>query len=1005
MGTNESRHTIYRYGRQLCCLLFAVLFAVFWAGPVRCEDASFPLNASGNRNISPAVDPVEAAAGYSAVLYDSRNGLPTSEVNAIAQTSDGFLWIGGYAGLIRYDGNSFERLDSAASVTNVRCLFADSQDRLWAGSNDAGVFLMEKGGARNWRKADGLESDSIRAIAEDPHGNIYAAGVSGIVMIDTDMQLSVLEDERIVGQTITGLRLGSDGLIYGVSNAGDLFTLEEGRLVSFISGTDYSFKDIRTVLPDPERPGYLYVGTESEVCYGSLEQDFDSWDRWEVSPLVDVECLECIDGRVWICARTGMGYLDKENLNLLRNVPMDNSFCHVMTGSDGNLWIASSRQGLMKIVPNPFADLSEQYKLPADVVNSTCMAGGQLFIGTEDGLIVIEDGKRAETLPVTKAVTASGAVIETSDLLEFLDGIRIRSIIRDSRGRLWISTAFTRGLIRYDKGEITQFTTEDGILSEQVRVVSECEDGSVLVATNRGINVIEGDRVVKRYGQEEGIAVRLILTLTEGFHHELIAGSDGGGIYIIGEDGIKRIGEEDGLPSEVVLRIRRSRTRDIYWIVTGNALAYMTPDYQVKVVRIFPYTNNYDLYENSAGDLWVLGSSGIYVVSAEELMSEDSSEYVFLGIPNGLPCVPTANAYSELTGAGDLYISGNEGVIRVNVNHTVENKGERKTALPYVDCDGRRYYPDSDGTFTVPGSARKLTIYPYVLDFSLSDPQISYRLDGFDLSDTTVNRGKLVPVDYTNLRIGTYHFVMTVKEPISHSEQTVSFRIVKGKKMSASTAGTLIMICASLILLAGILLQTFPYRKGFSGQLQDRLFFGMILANAALAAGELLSYLLEYINLLLIREFMIAANSAFYAALVLFPYLLFVYLDYSADADKIRVRKTMLLYGIPFFLAFAVVLINLKTGWIFKISDGNAFKSGPYGEWVFWLAIFYFLISLIRMYQLNKRLAALCALLIVTRMAWELWFQNISSTSFIYTMILMCVRLYMMNRPLYEEAI
>ena len=44
------------------------------------------------------------------MMYNNRNGLPTSEANAITQTSDGFIWIGSYAGLIRYDGNTFERV-------------------------------------------------------------------------------------------------------------------------------------------------------------------------------------------------------------------------------------------------------------------------------------------------------------------------------------------------------------------------------------------------------------------------------------------------------------------------------------------------------------------------------------------------------------------------------------------------------------------------------------------------------------------------------------------------------------------------------------------------------------------------------------------------------------------------------------------------------------------------------------------------------------------------------
>ena len=53
------------------------------------------------------VDPTGRTIGYSAVVYDNTNGLPTSEANCIAETSEGFIWIGGYSGLICYDGANF----------------------------------------------------------------------------------------------------------------------------------------------------------------------------------------------------------------------------------------------------------------------------------------------------------------------------------------------------------------------------------------------------------------------------------------------------------------------------------------------------------------------------------------------------------------------------------------------------------------------------------------------------------------------------------------------------------------------------------------------------------------------------------------------------------------------------------------------------------------------------------------------------------------------------------
>ena len=133
-------------------ILLLLLFAYSACG----ETVS--MNASGVPNLALSVDPTERTEGFSAILYNNPNGLPTSEANAITETGEGFIWIGSYAGLIRYDGNTFERFDSTTGIANVRCLYVDSRDRLWIGTNDSGVFLLTGDSFRHWDKKDGLRS-------------------------------------------------------------------------------------------------------------------------------------------------------------------------------------------------------------------------------------------------------------------------------------------------------------------------------------------------------------------------------------------------------------------------------------------------------------------------------------------------------------------------------------------------------------------------------------------------------------------------------------------------------------------------------------------------------------------------------------------------------------------------------------------------------------------------------------------------------------------------------
>ncbi len=765
----------------LCALLALLLMLPQAAAPVSA--ARRTLNASGVLNRAVSVDPTGRSEGFSAVLYNNTNGLPTSEANAIAETSEGFIWIGSYGGLIRYDGNTFTRMDSTTGLSSIKCLYVDTHDRLWIGTNDNGVAVMERGKLRKWGKLDGMKSAHTRAIAEDTDGTIYVATTCGIVIIDPEGNLRMMEDAAIAEANMRDLRPGSDGIIYGLTNFGDLMRIRGGKVLSFVSAEENPVKGAGSVLPDPEKPGMIYFeATDYSLYHATFGTEITDLEQIDIQPLSYIQQMEYIDGKIWICSSYGIGVLEGRSLRVLDNLPMNNSVGHVMTDYLGNLWFTSTRQGVMKVVPNQFSNLFERFGIPGRVVNSTCMSDGKLFVATDSGLIVLDENGPLERLPLTKAVSASGEAMEADDLIALLDGCRIRSIIRDSKGRLWFSTWRKLGLLRYDAGELTAFTQGDGPLSNSLRAVAERADGAILVALTGGVNVIEGDKVVASYGEKEGVTDTESLCVEEGTNGDIVLGSNGGGLYIIDKNGVKRnINVEDGLPSDIVLRLKRDPKRDVIWIVTSSAIAYMTPDYQVTTVQKFPYTNNFDLFENSKGDMWVLSSNGIYVVPSEEMIANGEIHPVYYSIANGIPCIATANSYSELTPEGDLYIAGSTGVCKVNIETPFENVNELKAAVPFIDADGERVYPHADGTFTIHSDVQKLTVYSYVYSYSLSNPQVSYQLRGFEQHETTVPRSELLPVDYTNLRGGTYEFAIQLHDAMGRGNREISVQITKEK--------------------------------------------------------------------------------------------------------------------------------------------------------------------------------------------------------------------------------
>ncbi|MBR6472473.1 MAG: SpoIIE family protein phosphatase [Firmicutes bacterium] len=740
--------------------------------------------AEGSNNGIEILDPINQEDSYSAVIYNNTNGLPTSEANAIAQTSEGFIWIGSYSGLIRYDGNTFERVDSSTGISSVVSLFVDSKDRLWIGMNDSGLAMMDRGEFTFWDEDDGLGAGKVRGIAEGEDGIIYVATTAGINTISLDLSIDHIDDPRIADLYLEQMKLGSDGLLYCLTNEDDYFTVKDGELIDFIDHTEAKIQGITSILPDPDEPGKLYLGTESsDLYYGDIKKRKKTMEHVDLSPLFSVLGIEQVGDKIWIMANNGLGVVDKDGFHDLSFLPMNNSLGHVIADYEGNLWFTSTRQGVMKLVPNHFQNINERYGLPEAVVNSTCLFDGKLFIATDVGLQVLSEDRELVPVYLTEAKTASGESLEATELVEYLDGCRVRSIIRDSKDRLWFSTWRGEGLLRYDHGVLTAFTEADGLLSDHIRAVSEAEDGSILVAHTGGVAVIKDDEVIASYDKDDGILNPESLTVIGAPNGDILLCSNGGGIYVINDDGVRCVNAEDGLSSGIIMRIKYDEKRDIYWLVTSNSIAYMDPDYKVTTIKEFPYSNNFDLYENNNGEMWVISSDGIYVVPVEQLIENGEIRSVHYGLANGLPFTATSNSYSELTPDGDLYLSGNSGVVKVNIDETFEDISDIKQAVPYVEADGARIYPDKKGNFTIPASTLKLIVYAYIYNYSLTDPEVSYRLEGFDLEDVTVKRSELGPVIYTNLSGGTYKFIMELKDALGRETKTTTVTIEKEKAL------------------------------------------------------------------------------------------------------------------------------------------------------------------------------------------------------------------------------
>ncbi len=681
--------------------------------------------------------------GYTAKIYDATNGLPTSDANFILGAKNGYIWIGGYSGIICYDGTTFYRLSMDEGLTSGRGLFEDSQGRIWVGTNDNGVVVLDGHTRTHLTYQEGLPSSSIRVFTEDHEGNVYIGTTSGICYADRDLTVHSIEESRLEGERVLNLSSDVTGAVYGLTKNGVIFKVAGGVVTEVYDSDALGMEKITTLLADPKNPGQVYLTTESDTIYhgpfGAHHRDMKASTVYDMSGIhwISYDC-----DRLWVASTDAVGYLDeRDQFHLLQDLPIESGIEMMTSDYQGNMWFASSTQGVMKIVTNNFVDLNHQAGLPEMVTNATCLYGDSLYIGTDDGLFILDqNGKRKEN-----ALTA------------YLKDARVRCITEDAENALWLGV-YNRdiGLVRVDPdGSFENFTESDGMPGNEVRCVNVTDDGKVLAGTNSGLAVLKDQKVIRTVTAEDGIMNTVFLTVEEGVDGNLYAGTDGDGLYLIGESGVRRLGRDDGLTSDVVMRLKKDDVNGVMWIVTSNSIEYLRGG-AISQVTTFPYNNNYDLYFDHEGQMWIISSYGIFQVKTEDMLGDRVSDYRLYTVENGLTSTPTSNSYSALGDDGYLYISGRSGVCRVNIDHYFEEHIPIKAAISAVYCGDEEISPNAAGIYTLPATDARIKIIASVMDYSLLNPTVRLFMEGKEEEGVTVQRSSLAPLEYTGLPYGDY---------------------------------------------------------------------------------------------------------------------------------------------------------------------------------------------------------------------------------------------------------
>lgn len=681
----------------------------------------------------------EATEKYVSTIYNNSSGLYSSEANAIAETEDGCIWIGSYAGLTRYDGKKFEFI-TEGGIVSVTALMTDSKGNLWIGTNSGRVVLYQGEEFHSLAVTSGEKIDSIRCFEEMEDGTIYVGTTGKMCKIGSDNTLQVLEAD--VNYVISMTQY--EGWLVGCTNQGDLFVMEEDKVVQVYSNEN------------PEAY-YTCVGVANEriMAGTSLDEieelciiDNRIWvaDRWNIAPLFGIqEITKDSTGKIWLAAENGLGYLDGSKLHMVPVKEFESSIESVHEDYEGNIWLASSRYGVLKLSKSVFGDLFSEGGIEETVVNAVCQYEGAYYCACDDGLVVIDE--------------ASGKSV-SNELTELLQETRIRSLMVDSKNNLWLASYSDKGLVRYSaEGGITTFTqNKNGATSDRFRCLEELADGTIVAGTSNGVNLIKGDKIIGTLTQEDGLENAQILCIQEKNDGSFYVGSDGAGIYTIKEGKIiGHVGEEEGLSSAVVMRI--TPYQDGFFVVSGDSLCYMVED-QVTTLKNFPYYNNYDVIVHGEY-VCVLASAGIYFMEAGPLAAGEEISYKLYNYYDGLMDGLTANSWNYVDEADTLYFCTNAGVNYFNPSKLITNTVEYKFGLSSVMYDGIEVKA-VDGVYYIPEDVKTITLEGSLRNYLCTNVKLRFFVKELNADPQTVSHTELEALQISNLKHGKYTICMQV---------------------------------------------------------------------------------------------------------------------------------------------------------------------------------------------------------------------------------------------------